>query len=271
MRAVALLAVFNEERFIAACMDHLIAQGLQVYVIDNGSTDRTAAIARNYLGRGLLGIEAAPRHGIYTWRPLLERKEELALTLDADWFMHVDADEFRLPPRAGCTLAEAFAEVERAGCNAVNFLEFAFVPTAEAPDHDHADFRRTMRWYYAFVPPCFPNRLNAWKKQPARVELAWSGGHQVRFPGLRMYALSFPMRHYLYLSVPHAVRKYVDRTYDPTEIERGWHRARAGLRRETVVLPRQSELRTYRDDVALDASNPRTRHALFGADVMEIA
>jgi len=271
MRAVALLAVFNEERFIAACLDHLIAHGLHVYVIDNGSTDRTAAIVQRYAGRGVLGIEGVPRRGIYSWRPLLERKEELALALDADWFMHVDADEIRLPPRAGCTLLDGFAEADRAGCNAVNFLEFAFVPTIEAPDHDHANFQRTMRSYYPFVPTAFPNRLNAWKKQKHRVDLASSGGHQVRFPGVRMYALSFPMRHYLYLSVPHAVRKYVDRAYDPVEIERGWHRARAGLRREAIVLPRQSELRTYTTDADLDASNPRTRHALFAGDAMEIA
>ena len=84
MRAIALLAVFNEERFIAACLDHLIGRGLQVYLIDNGSTDGTLAVADRYVGRGLLAIETAPRHGVYAWRPLLERKEELAATLDAE-------------------------------------------------------------------------------------------------------------------------------------------------------------------------------------------
>jgi hypothetical protein len=43
------------------------------------------------------------------------------------------------------------------------------------------------------------HRLNAWKRQAGRVELAWSAGHQVPFPGLRMYPESFPMR--LFLSV----------------------------------------------------------------------
>jgi glycosyltransferase involved in cell wall biosynthesis len=263
MRVIAILAAFNEERFIRPCLEHVIGQGLAVYLIDNVSTDGTVAIAERYLGRGLVGIETFPRHGMYSWRPLLSRKEELAATLDADWFVHVDADEFRLPPSTRVTLADALAAVDRDGYNAVNFLEFTFVPTQEAPDHDHPDFQRTMRWYYPLVPPLFPNRLNAWKRQAAPVELAWSGGHQVRFPGLRMYPQPFPMRHYLFLSVPHAIRKYVERRYDPAEVEAGWHRARARLRPEAIRLLGQAELKPYLSDDELDASDPRTQHYLF--------
>jgi hypothetical protein len=234
-----------------------------VYLIDNGSFDRTVAIAEAYLGRGLIGIEQFPRHGMYSWRPLLERKEELAATLDGDWFMHVDADEVRLPPRSDRTLARAFADVEAEGYNAVNFLEFTFVPTQSAPDHDHGNFRETMRRYYPFLPGPGPHRVNAWKRQPARVELAWSGGHEVRFPGLNMYPTFFKMRHYLCLSVDHAIRKYVERRYDPAEVEAGWHRARAALRAESIRLPKDEDLRPYVSDDDLDGSSPRTRHYLF--------
>jgi hypothetical protein len=121
-----------------------------------------------------------------------------------------------------------------------------------------------MRWYYPFLPS-FPHRLNAWKRQPAPVELAWSGGHQVRFSGLHMYPESFPMRHYLFLSVPQAVEKYVRRSYDATELASGWHRARAGLQVETITLQSESELRVYRGDDELDASNPLRKHPLFAA------
>jgi glycosyltransferase involved in cell wall biosynthesis len=263
VRAVALLATFNEERFIAGCLEHLVRHGVDVYLIDNSSTDATVEIAQRYSGRGLIGLESFPRDGLYTWRPLLERKEELAATLDADWFVHVDADEVRLPPRSDRTLAQAFAEVDALGYNAVNFLEFAFIPTREAPDHDHPDFQDTMRAYYPFLPSSDPNRLNAWKRQPERIELAWSGGHQVRFSGLRMFPEFFPMRHYLCLSVDHAVRKYVERRYDPAEVEAGWHRARAALRADSIRLPGEAELRRYTCDDQLDGSNPRTRHYLF--------
>lgn len=261
MRVIAIIATYNEERFIAGCLAHLFQQGIEVYLIDNCSSDQTVAIARRYLNRGLVRIEMFPRAGMFSLRPLLERKEQLAATLEADWFMHVDADEIRLPPRSNCTLAQAFTEVEAQGYNAVNFMEFTFIPTQEAPDHDHPDFQKTMRWYYPFLPR-FPHRLNAWKQQPKRVELTWSGGHVVRFPGLRMYPESFHMKHYLFLSVPHAIRKFVDRVYDPAEVKNGFHRSRINIKPEMTILPTQSELRTYLSDDELDSSNPRIKHYL---------
>jgi glycosyltransferase involved in cell wall biosynthesis len=261
MHVIALLATYNEERFIAGCLEHLLRQDIEVYLIDNCSTDQTVTIAERYLGRGLIGIEMLPRAGVFSCRTQLERKERLAATLEADWFIHVDADEIHLSPRSDWTLAQAFAEVEAQGYNAVNFLEFTFIPTQEAPDHDQPDFQKTMRWYYPFLPR-FPNLMRAWKRQPGAVEFAWSGGHRIRFPGLRLYPESFRMRHYLFLSVPQAVRKYVERRYDPAEVEGGWHGWRAKLRPEMIRLPTQAELRTYLSDDQLDPSQPRTQHYL---------
>jgi Glycosyl transferase family 2 len=262
-RVVALLATYNEERFVADCLEHLLQQRIYVYLIDNSSTDQTIVIAQRYLGRGLIGIESLPQEGLYSWRPILERKEQLASVLDADWFMHVDADEFRLSPRSGCSLAEAFREVDGEGYNAVNFLEFTFIPTQQAPDHDHPGFQKTMRWYYPFLPSSVPHQVKAWKRPAGPLELAWSAGHQVRFSGLRICPQSFWMRHYLFLSVPHAVRKYVKRRYDPAEVAAGWHRSRAALRPEMIRLPNETELRQYVSDNDLDPSNPRSQHYLF--------
>jgi glycosyltransferase involved in cell wall biosynthesis len=262
VRVIALLAAYDEERFIAAVIEHLAAQDVDTYLIDNESTDSTVAVAERYRGRGLVGVETFPRAGVYPWLQLLDRKAELAATLDADWFLHVDADEFRLPPRSARSLRAALAEVDRAGYNAVNFQEFTFVPTREQPDHDHPRFQETMHGYYPYLPS-FPNRLNAWKRQDRPVDLRTNGGHRVDFPGLRMYPESFPMRHYLFLSVPHAIRKYSERAYDPTEVEAGWHRRRVALRPEHIELLHESELRTYVADDLLDASEPWREHPLF--------
>ena len=260
MRVVALLATYNEERFVGHCIEHLARHGIETYVIDNESTDDTVEIAERF---ELAGLETAPRDGMYAWRPLLERKEALAAMLDADWFVHLDADEIRLPPRSSQTLAQAIAKVDALGYTAVNFQEFTFVPTIEAPDHDHPRFQETMRHYYAYSPGR-PDRLNAWKRQETRVELAASGGHQVSFPEMSMYPHAFPMRHYLYLSDAHAVSKYVEREYDPAEVESGWHRRRAALRAGDVTLLSQAELKETRSDDDLDASDPWSAHPLFG-------
>lgn len=262
MRVVALLATYNERRFIAGCLEHLGEQGVETYLIDNGSSDDTVAIAERFRGRGLIDIEEYPRDGTYDWRGLLRRKEELAGRLEADWFIHLDADEVRLPPRGQGTLTEALAAVDRQESNAVNFVEFTFVPSREAPDHDHPDFRRTLRTYYPFQPSPL-HQLKAWKASAAgRPDLASSGGHKVDFPGRRIHPESFPMKHYLFLSVPHAIEKYVQRRYDPDEVESGWHGWRAGLAAEDIRLPGEAELHEARAGEGLDPSKPRTAHCL---------
>jgi hypothetical protein len=266
MRIVAILAAFNEERFIAGCIEHLFRHGVEVYLIDNCSTDRTVAIAKSYLNNGVMGIESFPRTEYFNLPLLLKRKEEVAAMVEADWFIHQDPDEIRLPPRSDLTLAQAIAEVDAQGFNAVNFLEFTFVPTQESPDHDHPNFQETMRWYYPFLPS-FPHRLNAWKRQPNRVEIEHSAGHRVRFPGLRMYPESFRMRHYQFLSLAQAIRKYVERRYDPAVIARGWHSWRSRLKPEMIKLPKQSELRRYVSDDELDPSNPRKEHYIAKAEL----
>lgn len=262
MRVIALLAAYNERRFIVPCIEHYVRHGIDVYLIDNESDDETVALVEPFLGRGVVGIETLPRSGVYTWRRILERKEQLAASLDADWFLHADPDEIRLPPKRGQTLVDAIEEADRQGFNAVNFTEFTFVPTRQSPDHDHADFVQTMRWYYP-CEPSYPHQLKAWKKQAEPVGLVSSGGHRVDFPRLRLSPTSFPMRHYLFLSVPHAVRKYLERTYDPEEVARGWHRARARLRADDITLQDEGSLRIYRGDDRLDPSNPLTAHPLF--------
>jgi len=266
MRVVALIASYNERRFIGPCFEHLHAQGVESYLIDNGSTDETVEIAEGFLDRGLIAIEDFPRGEAYDWHALLRRKEEVAEQFtgegEADWLIHLDPDEIRLAPPGGGTLSEALALVDRAGYNAVNFLECTFVPSREEPDHHHADFQRTLRTYYAFSPS-FPHRLTAWKTADApESDLAANGGHRVVFPEMRMYPESFPMKHYLFLSAPHAVEKYVERRYDESEVERGWHGWRANLSADDIRLPSQSELRIAAPGDVLDVGQPRQRHII---------
>ena len=259
MRIVALLATYNERRFIGPCIEHLHAQGVESYLIDNGSTDGTLEIAEAHLGKGLTGIEHLPRDGVYRWRALLRRKEELARELDADWFLHHDADEFRLPAANRATLAESLEVADREGFNTVNFIEFTFLPTRESPDHDHPDFRRTLLTYYPFQPAP-QHQVNAWKASDAEdLGLARSGGHRLDFAGIRLQPQPLPMRHYLFLSPAHAVEKYVQRSYDPDEVATGWHGWRASLAAAQIELPSEVELRVDGGG-PLDAGNPRTTH-----------
>lgn len=266
MRVIAMLQTFNEERFVAACLEHLFRQGVEVYLVDNESTDRTVEVARQYLNRGLIDIESLPRDGVFRLQVQMRRKEELASELDADWFMHIDTDEIYLPPSSNLTLPEALAQEDAKGYNAVNFVQFVYIPTREHPDHDNADYMRTMRWYYPFIP-FYPHAIRAWKRQETHVFLEWSGGHRVWFPELRLSPTPFKYRHYLLLSREHAIQKFVNKRYDPESPEgKDW---RARLTVDAIKFPPESDMRIYTTDDELDATDPRTVHYL-GEVVEEI-
>ena len=279
MKIVAILASYNEQRFIGACLDHYLQQGIHVYLLDNDSTDNTLEIAKQYLGRNLIGIERIPRNGLYQWQKILMRKEELADEIEADWLMHADPDEIRVAPNSSQTLAEAIAEIDKKGYNAVNFMEYTFLPVRESNDHDNAEFQKTMRWYYPFAQR-HPHRLNAWKKQnrrwpgmkaflrelvrnhrlPPSVNLRDSGGHVIQFPGIKPYPVDFKLKHYIVLSLDHAIQKYVKKSYDPTET--GAHGWRATVKEHEFLLPSQSQMRLYTSDDELDPTNPLKEHLL---------
>jgi glycosyltransferase involved in cell wall biosynthesis len=261
VKIVAILQTYNEQRFIGDCLDHLAEQGISAYLVDNESTDDTVAIAERRLGRNLIGIETLPRDGHFALRKQLTRKQELAQSLDADWLIHLDADEFRVSPAPGQSLAQALAQADAAGFNAVNFVEFVFLPTLEEPDHDHADYLQTMRFYYPYLPRT-PHRLNAWKRQDGPIELT-GGGHLVRFPGLSMAPQSMYSRHYLLLSIAHAARKFGPSRYAPDEVAHGWHRWRVQVDHARIELHSQDELREYAGDHLLDASEPHTQMSQF--------
>src|SRR5580765_677228 len=119
-----------------------------------------------------------------------------------------------------------------------------------------------MAWYYPFRTGSTV-QLKAWKRQAEQVDLASSDGHLVGFHSLSRYPESFPMRHYLFLSIPHALEKFVQRQYDPAEVEGGMHRIRAALRPGDISLLAESELRRYVSDDRLDPSDPRERYPVF--------
>src|SRR5882672_5085221 len=98
-RVIAIVAAYNEEDIIGQAVSDLVGQGISVYFVDDGSTDGTVAEVEPFLGRGLEKIERfAGDTSRFCWEAILRRKEELASELDADWFLHHDADEFRESP-----------------------------------------------------------------------------------------------------------------------------------------------------------------------------
>jgi SAM-dependent methyltransferase len=221
---VAIIAARDEADILDQVIGALVRQEIDVYFMDDGSTDGTLDVVGRYLNRGVIGIERVPESETgYQWERILRRKSQLAGELTADWFIHHDADEFRESPWPGLELKAAIERVDRLGFNAIDHLCLHFWPV-----HDQFrpgdDVREAFKFYEA-AAPYDRVQIRCWKKQPALVDLASSGGHDVRFPGRAVFPLKFILRHYPIRSEAHGARKVADRRQRtlPEERHRGWH------------------------------------------------
>jgi hypothetical protein len=130
-RVVALMSAYNEEDIIVPSLQYLIKQGLEVYLIDNWSTDSTVELASQFLGKGLLAIEKFPPgrpSSHYVWTDILSRMEQLTEEIAADWFVFHDVDEIRSSPWPGLSLRDAILKVDREGFNCIDHTLITFHP-----------------------------------------------------------------------------------------------------------------------------------------------
>jgi hypothetical protein len=233
-RIVAILPAFNEEDVIGSVIQHYVQDGVEVYLIDNCSTDGTAEIARQWLGNGVINIERFPddvggterAKKEYMWGEILRRNEVLAAELGADWYIRADADEFRVGPWPGISHAEAITLVDALGFSAVQSEVLEFRPTDGSfpAGGDPRDF------IHHYEPAEFANTLwvKGWKQPPAGipVDIARTGGHAAEFPGRRVCPVHFISLHFPIRTPEHAKRKiFKERLerYPAEEREMGWH------------------------------------------------
>jgi Glycosyl transferase family 2 len=226
---VAIIAAYNEADIIEQVVIDLLAQGVDVYFLDDGSTDGTTEIVQRYLGRGVLAIEHLnetfrddPPRG-FEWERILVRKAQVAQGVDANWFIHNDADEFRESPWSGVPLAAAIERVDALGFNAIDSMRLDFWPV-----HDSlraGDDVREAFTFWAMPAPYDRRQVRCWKKTASVVDLASSGGHEVQFAGRTICPVRFILRHYPIRGQAHGERKIRERRarFLQRERERGWH------------------------------------------------
>ena len=257
---VAIVAAYNEGDVIYHVLRDLIENGIKVYFIDNASTDNTREEVSRLLGRGVIKLECFPKDAgypirseqQYVWRDLLRRKAEVASELNAAWYIHADADEFRESPWPGLSLAEAIQRVDALGYNALSFellnfrpVDDAFVPGSDVREHlrycEGAEFFNHLQ-------------IKAWKNTGQPVDLASSGGHEAKFAGRRVCPLPFLHRHYPIRGETHGRQKVLrERLPRFTAEERaaGWHvQYDCYATGEAQFLKRPAELELY-DPVAV--------------------
>lgn len=228
-RVVAFMTSYNEEDIVFHSVKRLLDAGIEVYLIDNWSSDGTVAAVQPLLGEGLIGIERFPAEGAtgtYDWRRLLGRVEELAQTLAADWFIHHDVDEIRESPWPDVKLRDALQYVDRLGFNAVDHTVIDFRPINNSFGSDTAFGDYFTYWEFGRRPGHF-QQIKAWQNLGQPVTLADTGGHDANFPGRRVFPYKFLLRHYPVRSQSHGEKKVLAERKPRFNSEerklRGWH------------------------------------------------
>jgi len=260
-RVVAILAFRNESCYVRTCIEHLIAEGIKCVVIDNESDDNTLDICHEYYPEHVIAIDSVPYPGYYDWQTILRRKDEFRQSIDADWFIHHDADEIMHSNRPGETLLEAVARVDEEGFNAIDFDEFVFVHENDAVDYVGQNYYEQMRYYYRYQPRGGHARLVRAYSSSVRGEIAAYGGHAPRGADIRIHPERMVLRHYVCLGKAHAIEKYGYRKYSEDELRRGWHGNRIGVKHARYSAPAERKLHRLGENPRnLDYSNPYSEH-----------
>ena len=258
MITTAVLHVRNEEEVLRRCFDHLLANGLDIAVLDNESDDRTAAILDSYGASEIRHREIVPFDGTLNLPVLLARMDAMVRQLGSDWIVYAGADEILQSPIAGETLVEGIARLDARGYTAINFHEYVFVPTSRWIGYEGKDYVRGMRHYY-FFQPLYPRLMRAWRFDP-RLEGFRGAGHRIGGQVI-LAPEDWILRHYIVRSFKQAKEKYARRSYSQAGLARGWHNNRVGVDWRRVKLPRKSALKYLPEgSLDFDRSDPWNAH-----------
>ena len=256
MRCVAVIAVRNGRPYLQRCLDHLIAEGIEIAIIDNMSSDGSYEACLDYLSRGICALERLDYRGVFSLREQLQYKQKLTENIAADWIIHQDIDELLQSPRPGENLLSAIQRADRAGANCINFDEFVFLPYAD--EIRRADFFSSP--YYYFFQPNYPRLMRAWKKSSGLSNIG-TGGHRLQGDVIR-FQQDFVLRHYIFTSQQHALEKYRQRRFSEQELAGGWHRNRLDIPTEKLLFPAKTRLKCLPapESRTFDKSDPWSKH-----------
>jgi hypothetical protein len=256
----AILAIRNEEAYLANCLRHLVRNGINFVIIDNGSSDASTEIyRRREFASYLVDVQELPFLGAFYLAEQLRHKMMIVDAINTDWVIHLDADEVMHPYRQGESLNEALCRLDAEGWNVVNFDEFVFLPVedgyvSEAPEH------QPMSLYY-FFQPYVPRLMRAWRKIGG-FSMVEHGGHSLVGADIRLAPEYLALRHYIVRNQVHAFGKYTTRTFASNEIALGWHGNRVAQPAQAFLLPPAALLKRLSkpDHYDLDRSDPWTMH-----------
>ena len=230
-KPLAIIAAYNEEDVLEEVVRDWVAQGCNVHLIDNWSSDQTYEIMQHLSSvfPEAVRIERFPESNLEQgeWKEILKRKEAIAAQNPDRWVIHTDADEVRRSMFQDLSLAEAFMVAQAYGANRVSFNLINFRPVASQISDSVQGTLAQMSYFEFGDRPGHFYQAKAWYQGEERVELSSSGGHDAVLSEQRDFPYRFLLKHYPLRSLEHAERKIkierADRFSKFETQELGWH------------------------------------------------
>lgn len=214
-KILAVITAYNEDDIIEQTVRHLHSEGIDVHVVDNWSTDKTADIVKSISEENdNVTMSRWPSDGNKKAKDEFALKEVLKNEIEViqeskgfDWVIHYDADEIRVSPWRDLNLQEAISLVDAYGYNAIDFTLINFRPTKNGFRRG-VNPQRFFRYFEYSDTSGGQVQVKCWKNQQDKeIDLISSYGHQVQFEGRKVFPLKFLLKHYPLRSKKHAERK----------------------------------------------------------------
>jgi len=208
MKIIGMLPVHNEEDIIEEAIQHLLSQGLELVVLDNGSTDKTFQICEKFLDKGVLKLEQF-KSTTFQYITIVRMLYDMAIFENPDWVIRSDTDQL-LESGMNMTLKDAISQADAEGYNIIQFDEFNFYMTEE--DNESAKSIKEKLLYYSYDGDFY---YKSWKFVPGILVTGFSiAGHFPIFPPGEVYKTfpkKFIIRHYPFRSKQQAKNRIQER------------------------------------------------------------
>lgn len=262
----AILCAHDEAGYLRTTLSRVVRNGIRLMVIDNGSTDATPTILDEF-GSHIVARERLAWNGELDLVAILERKAALASQVREGWIIHQDSDEILESHNPNETLRSAIERIDRTSANAINFDEFVFLPIGGMSLAGH-DFHALARHYY-FHEPQKQRLMRAWRAGAGLLQV--EGGHRLSEHGRTVHDANLALRHYPFLDLAHAQRKYSQRKFAERGLAQGWHLQRCDVMPSDMEFPAADRLKMWTAGQPLDTSDPWLRHYWLERKLARIA
>lgn len=209
MKVIGMIPIFNDEDVIEEVIEHLISQGIQIVILDNGSTDSSYKICEKFLDHGVLDLKQFSTPTFIYHEPSIRRMlYDMAIAQSPDWVIANDSDEILESNDQRFTLKESIEKANLEGCNMIQFNRFDFYITDD--DNESVKSTKDKLRYYSYYGDYI---YRAWKYFPG-IRVGYNPHLPVYPDGYqyKIYLNKFVLRHYPFRSREQVKKKLSDRT-----------------------------------------------------------